>query len=77
MSHDYVLKMHRKSDDKVISIGYQRFLLEIDARDIPVCGAPMKVGGVPQVQRLLEMLKNTDDFFKVQVYFNGNLLLEV
>jgi len=76
MAFDYTLKLHCKADGKVITIGYQQFLAELGAADIPIEGQPLKHGGVPQVARLLQMVKERGHVTKAQAYFGGQLILE-
>jgi hypothetical protein len=74
--HEYTLEFHG-NDGPARRVSYQGLIADLGVADELVHGAPLKAGGVPQVQSFATFLLQQTKFNMVKVLYNGNTLLVV
>lgn len=70
---DYTLKLINGS--KSATIGYQEVLKKLDIENEIYQGRPLTNGGTPQALFVKSLFEKMTPGLKVEVYFNGNLIL--
>lgn len=75
--HEYTLEFVGGPDGQSKRVSYQGLIADLGVANELVHGAPLKAGGVPQVQSFATFMLQQTHFNMVKVLYNGNTLLVV
>ena len=75
--HEYTLEFVGGPDGQSKRVSYQGLIADLGVANELVHGAPLKAGGVPQVQSFVSFLIKDTRFALCNVLYNGNVLLVV
>ncbi len=78
VKYDYMIVSEFGGPDHVRTTTYQRLINALGIADASFMSAPLKEGGVPQVQYVVEKVRDMmPGVTKIEVLYNGNQILSV